>query len=109
MSTAQAEYDRKYMMRVGGGRQELRIWARFPSSVERNDCYERMNERDGDGRWKSNVTYDGATVEVWRPDTRDNKFMMRKRAVETPIGPHTYQRYIIEKVCQEENLCQVHR
>ena len=39
MHSAKAEFNRKFMMRRGGGRQQLRIWAQFPSAVERHECY----------------------------------------------------------------------
>ena len=79
MSAAHAEFDRKIMMRRAGGRQQLRIWAKFPSSVERNECYDRLNERDPTtGKCKSYVAYRDNPVEVWRPDIRDQKYMMKK-------------------------------
>ena len=78
MYIAQAEFNRKFMMRRAGGRQQLRIWAQFPSSVERNECYDRLNERDTAGGWKSHVMYKGNKVEVWKPETRDQKYMMKK-------------------------------
>ena len=74
MNSAHVEFERKWMPRQGAGKRQLRMWLRFPSSVERNTLFQQMTTKDH-GKWIARASFNGQPVEAHKPQTRASKTM----------------------------------
>ena len=76
MASAHAEFDRKWMARKGEGRKQLRMWLRFPNSVERKKRPCDKLTTKADGKWTAHASLNGTPVAAHKPNTRDMNEMM---------------------------------
>ena len=64
MASAHAEFDRKWMARKGEGRKHLRMWLRFPNSVERNVLFDKLTTK-ADGKWTAHKPNTREMTQMW--------------------------------------------